>query len=155
MNTALAGFLWAGFIATTLGTAAFWLVRAQGITRLSPTRHLGGFVFRDPYRPQTDALGIVMLYAAGTLLLPPLYEAILVQAGWASWRGGALLGLFVGIILAALLPITSRAVRAIRSGLMPEPGNLGLGWGWGTPLAIVLAHVVYGGVLLAVLTALT
>jgi len=155
VNTALAEFFWAGFIATTLGAAAFWIVRAQGITRLSPTRHLGGFFFRDPYRPQTDAVGLVILYAAGTFFLPVLYGMVLEQVGWVTWQAGAALGLLIGVVLAALLPITARAVRAIRSGLMPEPGQFGLEWGWGTPLGIVLAHVVYGGVVMAVLTALT
>lgn len=145
--------IWAGFIATTLAAAFFWVTRSFGWTKFSPTTQLGCLFFRDPRGPATESLGLLVLFGLGSTLLPFVYQFLLVRSIGLSAGGGAILGLLHGAILAALLPSLGTISACVRHGFMPPPGRFGLAWGWMTPAAVVAGHALYGGIVGAILAA--
>jgi hypothetical protein len=146
---------WSGFVATTLAVACGRLFRSFEWTELSPASQVGCFFFDNPRLPAAEAVGLLLLFGLGSTLVPALYGTILSAAGAVSWRGGTLVGVVHGTIAVGLLPYVARYSACVRNGVTPPPGRFGLGWGRGTPAAIVLGHVIYGAVLGAALAAFT
>ncbi len=142
---------WSGFVATTLATAVFWAFRSLGWTLYSPTVQIGGIFFRDPDSPNTETLGFVILFLLGSTVVPALYSLVLGSWGGANWQSGAAVGVVHGLIAVAALPLIGTISASVRSGPLPHPGPFGLSWGRITPVAIVLGHGVYGGVVGAIL----
>jgi hypothetical protein len=142
---------WSGFVATILSAALFWALRALGWTPFSPSIQLGTLFLRDPRSPVTETLGFVLLLLLGSTLVPAVYAFLLDRLGEPSATLGAALGAAHGLLTAALLPAWGAVSAGVRSGLVPPPGRLGLGWGRPTPVGIVVGHVVFGGVLGAIL----
>lgn len=145
--------VWAGFAASVLAACAFWVLRSARVTRFSPTLLLGCMVHRDPRLPLTETTGVVLFMLLGSTLVPLLYSVAMRAAGGAGWGSGAVVGLVHGALTAAALPWVAGASACVRSGHLPRPGRLALGWGRGTPAAVVAGHVVYGAILGAVVGA--
>lgn len=145
--------LWAGFIATTLGVACAWVFRTFEWTELSPATQVGSLFFANPRLPATEGLGLLLLFVLGSSLVPAVYYGVLSAADAVSWGGGAVIGGVHGALAVAALPLAGRYGAAVREGRLRPPGRLGLEWGWGTPAAILVGHLVYGGVLGASLDA--
>ena len=143
--------IWSGFVATTVATAFFWAFRSLGWTRFSPTVQLGGIFFRDPDSPNTETLGFFLFFILGSTLVPVLYEIVMNAWAGPGWDTGAVVGLAHGTLAAAALPLLGTISASVRSGPLPHPGLFGLNWGRFTPAAVVLGHVVYGGIVGAVL----
>lgn len=139
--------IWAGFVATTLAAACMWVFRNYRWTQFSPATQLGCFFIRDPRLPATEGVGLLLLFVLGSSLLSAVYSALLEAFGGPSWGTGLLLGLLHGALAVAALPYAARVSACVRAGFVPPPGPLGMAWGRGTAAGIVLAHVVYGGVL--------
>lgn len=142
---------WSGFVATTLATAVFWAFRSTGWTQFSPTVQLGGIFLRDPESPKTETLGFVVLFLAGSTVVPAIYALVMDNWMGIGMRGGAVVGVAHGLIAAAALPLVGTISASVRSGPLPHPGPFGLDWGRVTPLAVVFGHGVYGGIVGAIL----
>jgi hypothetical protein len=142
---------WSGFVATTMATAFFWVFRSLGWTLFSPTAQLGGIFFRDPESPNTETFGFAILFLLGSTVIPAVYAVVMPAIGGVGWQSGALIGRGHGMLTAAALPVIGTISASVRSGPLPHPGPFGLGWGRITPVAIVLGHGVYGGVVGAIL----
>lgn len=153
MDLDWSALVWAGFVATTLSASLFWICRMLDLTTFSPTAQLGCLFFDDPRTPLSDSLGFVLLYLVGSLLLPRIYLEILPGFGKAGWETGALLGGVQGALMVAFLPLLGTISACVRRGKMPPPGRFGLEWGRATPLVILTGHVLYGGLLAALLRA--
>lgn len=147
------GVIWAGFIATTLSAAFFWVFRSLGWTEFSPARQLGCILFRDPRGPTPETIGFLLLLALGSTLLPAAYGALLARLGGPTWQGGAALGAVHGLLAAALLPTLGTISACVRHGFMRPPGRLGLAWGRVTPGAVIGGHALYGSIVGAILAA--
>lgn len=145
--------IWAGFIATTMSAAFFWVMRSLGLTRFSPGTQLGCLFFRDPRGPTTETVGLLVFFGLGSSLLPLLYQLVLAGAVGVSAAGGAILGMLHGAVVAALLPTLGTISACVRHGFMPPPGRFGLAWGRMTPVAVVAGHAIYGGIVGAILAA--
>lgn len=142
---------WSGFVATMLQLAFFSIVRSLRLSLFSPTVQVGCIFLRHPRNPATDVLGYVVLVLLGSSVVPLAYGLALEALGAPSWRAGAVLGALHGLAAAAALPGLGMISACIRSGAFPPPGMLGIGWGRFTPLGLVLGHVLYGGVVGAIL----
>jgi hypothetical protein len=142
--------MWAGFAASVLAACTFWLLRTTGLTRFSPTTLLGCMVHRDPRLPLTETTGVVLFMLVGTTLVPMLYAVAMRAAGGLGWGTGVVVGLVHGALTAGLLPWVAGSSACVRDGHLPRPGRLALGWGRGTPAAVVAGHVVYGAIVGAV-----
>lgn len=137
---------WAGFVATTLSAALFWVVRSVGWTRFSPTEQLGCLFLRNPRSPTTETIGFVLLFLLGSTVVPAAYVGIMRLLGEPGWWEGAVLGAVHGLAAAALLPAFGMITACGRAGLVPPPQRFGLGWGRATPFALVVGHALYGAV---------
>ena len=153
MTIPWSAILWAGFVATTLAAACFWVFRTFGWTQLSPSSQLGCLFFGNPRLPLTEVVGLLLLFVLGSTLVAWLYALLLRQTGGVSLGRGALLGLVHGGVAVASLPTLGTISACVRSGFLPPPGRFGLAWGRGTPAGVVVGHVVYGAAVGATLAA--
>ena len=153
MTITWSAILWAGLVATTLAAACLRVFRTFGLTEFSASSQLGCLFLGNPRLPLTESLGLVLLFVLGSTVVAWLYAAVLRQVGGVSLGGGALLGLVIGGISAASLPVLGTISACVRSGFLPPPGRFGLAWGRGTPAAVVVGHLVYGATLGATLAA--
>jgi len=146
---ALAG----GFIGTLVLTTALRTANELSVTRVDLPFLLGTAVTRD--RARAKALGYLMHLLAGEVFAL-VYYAIFAAIGTSGWLLGALFGLLHGIVSATalvnvLLPVVhprmgSELSAADSSPLLEPPGFLMRNYGRGTPVATLLAHIVYGAI---------
>lgn len=146
-----------GVVATSLLTAVMILFQLTGRTRLDLPLMLGTLVAADPDRARVAgffvhlAMGqfFALFYAAG-------FDALDRSGVWL----GALFGLAHAIValavLVPLLPGVHPRMASERAGpettaTLEPPGLLATNYGLGTPLIALVAHVVYGATLGAVL----
>ena len=144
---------WAGFVATTLAAAFFWLLRSLGWTRFSPSVQLGCLFFRDHRSPLTETVGFLLLLTLGSTLVPAIYSTLLAQLGGATAPRGFAVGFAHGLVAAALLAPVAAVSPCVRAGDFPAPGRFGLAWGRVTPGGLVLGHALYGAAVAAILEA--
>ncbi len=144
--------LW-GFFATIVLTTLLSASQGLGLSRMSIPFLLGTIV--TPDRKRANLLGFA-LHLANGWLFALLYALAFEAWGSATWWLGATLGLVHGFatlaILMPLLPSLHPRMAAEDHGPAPTPqleppGFLALHYGRGTPLATLLAHAVYGGIL--------
>ena len=143
--------IWSGFVASVLAACVFWLFRTFNLTLFSPTTQLGCLVHDEPRVPVTETVGLALYMALGMTVVPAVYGVLIRALGGAGWDAGVVVGAVHGALTVAALPMLGKASRCVRKGRLPQPGRLGLGWGSSTPAAVTLGHMVYGGVLGAVL----
>lgn len=151
----MGGIVAAGFVAGVLAAGVFWIFRTLALTELSATGQLGCLIFDDPRLPMTETVGFGLFLVLHATLLAALYAAVLRAIGGPGWGTGLAAGGVHGLLLAAALPWLAKASRCVRMGRLPPPGRLGLDWGRATPVALIAGYAVYGGVLGAVLHALS
>lgn len=145
-------FLW-GFAATLALTTLIGGSRGLGLTRMDIPFMLGTMV--TPDRSRAKVIGFAMHLCFGWLFAS-IYALYFDALGWSrTWLGGAA-GLFQGtFVLVVLLPLLPGLhPRMVSDFAGPEPtrqleppGFLGLNYGYQTPLATLLAHLVYGAIL--------
>jgi hypothetical protein len=146
MQHSLAAVVWAGFVATILSTAFFWVAHNYGATRFNLPAQLGCLVRTGPRDPRTETAGFAIVLLAGSLPVAYAYAALLDGVFRPGAGGGVLLGVLHGVLALAALPLLGTISACARKGEVEAPGPAGLGWGRLTPLVIVAGHVVYGGV---------
>ncbi len=145
--------LWAGFAATVLTACWYALVRTLGWTSYSPLAQLGCIALRQVRGAISETVGTVLFLVLGSTLVAAIYAALLGRMGEVSWASGAVLGVIHGVLFVAALPLVGTIDACVRDGLLPPPQRWGLGWGWPTPMVVVVGHALYGAVLGAVLAA--
>ena len=143
--------IWAGFVASVLAACVFWLFRTFNLTLFSPTTQLGCLFNGEPRVPATETVGLVLYLLLGMTVVPAVYGALIRAMGGAGWDAGVVVGAVHGALTVAVLPLLGNVSRCVRKGRIPHPGRLGLKWGSSTPAVVALGHMVYGGVLGAVL----
>ncbi|HEX8455327.1 MAG TPA: hypothetical protein VF647_24830 [Longimicrobium sp.] len=143
--------IWAGFVASVLAACVFWLFRTFNLTLFSPTNQIGCLFNEEPKLPVTETVGLVLYLGLGMTVVAAVYAALIRLLGGSGWDAGVVVGAVHGALTVAALPLLGRASRCVRKGRIPHPGTLGLKWGASTPAVVVLGHMVYGGVLGAVL----
>lgn len=151
MNTG-AWLVW-GFGATIVLTTILAASQGLGITRMN-IPYLLGTMF-TPNRDRAKVLGIALHVLNGWVFSAVYVAAFHMWGGPAWWKGlaiGAVHGAFVLVVLMPALPgmhphmaSETRGPTVVR-GLEP-PGFLALHYGSRTPLSVLLAHLVFGGIL--------
>lgn len=144
--------LW-GFVATMILTTLMAGAQGLGFSRMSIPFLLGTMF--TPSRDRAMWIGAALHLANGwlfALLYIAGFEALGMATWWMGAGGGALHGLFVLAVLMPLMPsLHPRMVSdyygpTVNRQVQP-PGFLALNYGRGTPLAGLLAHMVYGATL--------
>lgn len=144
--------LWGG-LATAVLTVVLSGSQGLGLTRLSLPFLVGTFITGDRFR--ASVLGAVV-YFVGGWLFAFLYFAVFARVGHGGLVPGLALGtmhaLFLLVFVLPLLPYVHPRMAAEYDGpvghpRLEPPGFMGLNYGHRTPLATVLGHALYGGVL--------
>lgn len=144
--------LW-GFVGTVVLTGLMAGSQGLGLTRMNLPFMLG--TMATPNRDRAKLTGIAMHLVNGWLFAG-IYAAAFQSWRRASWSLGALIGLvhalFVLAVAMPLLPTLHPRMASEEQGPTPTrqlepPGFLALNYGKRTPLSVILAHLVYGGIL--------
>lgn len=142
-----------GFAATVVLTSIMAAGQGMRLTRMNLPYMLGTMV--TPNRDRAKLAGVVVHLFNGWVFAL-VYAAAFEQWGRATWWLGAAIGLVhVAFVLTAgmkLLPGLHPRMASETHGpsvtrQLEPPGFLGLNYGVRTPIAAVLAHLVFGGVL--------
>jgi uncharacterized membrane protein YagU involved in acid resistance len=145
-----AGWAIFGLIATAALTAVMIGAQLAGLTRLDLPLMLGTLVVADPDRARVAGFFVHLVIGQGFALG---YAAVFAAWERSTWWAGALLGALHGavalLVIMPLLPGVHPRLASERAGLwtgarLEPPGLLGLNYGRETPVAAMLAHVVYG-----------
>lgn len=142
-----------GFAATLILTTILTAGQAAGLTRMDLPFMLGSMV--TPNRDRARVVGFVMHFINGWLfaIIYAIYFGALRTATW--WLGmgmGLAHGVFVLVTVIPFLPgyhprmVSDFAGPAPTRQLEP-PGFLALNYGSRTPVATVVAHIIYGAIL--------
>jgi uncharacterized membrane protein YagU involved in acid resistance len=127
--------------------------QALGITRMN-IPYMLGTIF-TPNRDRAKLYGFAVHVLFGWLF-SLVYVLIFESLGKAGWWRGALIGLlhaaFVLTVVATLLPGIHPRMASEQHGpeaqnMLEPPGFFALNYGFRTPLAIILSHVVFGAIL--------
>lgn len=142
-----------GLAATVAMTGMLQGANGVGLSRLS-IPFLVGTIFTGNRRI-ANVIGFAF-YVAGGWAFALLYFLLFASIGLYSWWAGGILGFLHGLfLLVAALPLmpfvhprmaSSYDGAAARPQLEP-PGFLGLHYGRGTPLSVLAAQTLYGGIL--------
>jgi len=144
--------LW-GFASTVVLTSILSASQGMGITRMN-LPYLLGTMF-TPNRDRAKLLGSVVHFANGWVF-SLIYVAVFHAWNHASWWLGALGGMvhaiFVLTVLMAMLPALDTRMGSEQQGTgvvrqLEPPGFLALHYGVRTPVSVVLAHLIFGGIL--------
>jgi uncharacterized membrane protein YagU involved in acid resistance len=144
--------LW-GFVGTVFLTGLMSGSQGLGLTRMSLPFMLGTMFTADRDRAKLLGVGVHLLNG---WLLALLYAAAFHSWGRANAWLGAAIGLvhgsFVLLVVMPLLPGLHPRMASEQRGPEPTrqlepPGFLALNYGRRTPLSVILAHLVYGGIL--------
>jgi hypothetical protein len=142
-----------GLAATVVLTTISAGAQGLGLTRMNLPYMLGTLFTSD--RDRAKLYGFIVHLGIGwmfSLIYVLLFEAM----GAASWWRGVLIGvlhaLFMLVVLMSLLPglhprMASEQFGPTSQRMLEPPGFLALNYGVQTPLAVLLAHVVFGAIL--------
>lgn len=144
--------LW-GLVATLIMTMLLSGSQGLRLTRISMP-FLMGSIF-TPHRDLANAIGFC-LHMINGWVFALLYAAVFEDVGRTGWWLGGFLGLlhgmFILLVIMPILPGLHPRMASEQRGPTPTrqlepPGFLGLNYGTRTPVAIVIAHVIYGAIL--------
>lgn len=145
----------AGGVATVVMTALMQMGRSMGMTRMEMPLMLGSMFRRDAAGARR--LGW-MLHAMNGLVFALIYAAVwaaLDPAEADGWWLGLIFGAVHGMIVLFVMPMMSAMHPRVGSGggvasapsdevSMPPFGFGGAGFGRGTPVGIMMGHLVFG-----------
>ncbi len=143
---------WA-FGATVVLTTLLAGAQGLGVTRMSLPFLLGTLV--TPDRDRAKVVGVA-LHLLNGWLLALVYLAVFRAWGGAGIGRGAVVGaVHAAFVLAVLMPVfpglhprmAGEHHGPVDVPRLEPPGFLALHYGYRTPLAVLVAHVVYGAIL--------
>jgi uncharacterized membrane protein YagU involved in acid resistance len=143
----------AGFGGTVLLTTALAASQGLGLTRINIPYLLGTMATAD--RDRASVLGIAMHLVNG-LLFSLVYVVAFHAMGRSDWWLGGAIGLAHGLFVVAVavpaLPglhprMASETTGPGEERLLEPPGFLARNYGNGTPVSILVSHVLFGVVL--------
>ena len=144
--------LW-GFAATIVLMAITLAAQSFGLTRIDIPLILGTMFTAD--RDRATVLG-AFLHLMNGWIFAFVYALFFQNVAKASWWFGGLMGCVQGIVVVTIiLPILPgihpRMVSDFRgpepTRLLEPPGFLTTNYGRTTPIALILAHTVYGAII--------
>lgn len=139
----VAAALWGGIIGAIAAALVYAAFPALHLTRFDLIRFEGGLLARE--RTNMVYLYGMVVSLVGGALLALLYRYVFQQIDSVSYVGwGALLGLIQGVVALLVLPVLGFVNQNVRNGDEESPGFAGLRAGVLTPVAVLVASVVFG-----------
>lgn len=142
-----------GFVGTVVLTSLLSGSQALGLTRIN-LPFMVGTMF-TPDRDRAKSIGFLLHFINGWIFAS-IYAAAFESWRRATWWLGSAIGIVhASFVLSAgmpLLPSIHPRMASEQHGPTPTrqlepPGFLALNYGRRTPLSVILAHIVYGGIL--------
>ena len=121
----VAAALWGGIIGAIVAATVYAGFLGLRLTRLDLLRFEGGLLVRDR-SSMVYIYGVTVQVVAGALL-----ALVYLQV-------------FKGVLAVLLLPVLGTLNRNVRAGDEPRPGQFGRAYGSLTPVALLVASVVFG-----------
>ena len=139
----VAAALWGGIIGAIVAATVYAGFLGLRLTRLDLLRFEGGLVQRDR-SSMVYIYGVTVQIVAGAVLALG-YRQVFQQLDSATFVGwGALLGLAQGVLAVLLLPVVRHAQPQRTRRRRAAPGRFGRAYGGLTPVALLVASVVFG-----------
>jgi hypothetical protein len=139
----VAAALWGGIIGAIVAATVYAGFLGLRLTRFDLLRFEGGMLIHE--RTSMVYIYGAVLQVVGGALLALGYRLVFQQLDSATLVGwGALLGLAQGVLGLLLLPLLGAVNRNVRAGDEPAPGLAGRVHGGLTPVALLVASVVFG-----------
>ena len=144
--------LW-GFVGTVVLTSFLSGSQAAGLTRINLPFLLGTMF--TPNRDRAKLVGFGVHFLNGWIFAT-IYAAAFQSWRRATWWLGSLIGVvhaaFVLVAAMPVLPSLHPRMASEQQGPSPTkqlepPGFLALNYGRRTPISVLVAHIVYGGIL--------
>ena len=144
--------LWS-FVATLALTTVMAGSQGLRLTRINLPYILGAIFTVD--RERAKLIGFVIHLLNGWIF-SLAYVAIFHSLGRANWWIGVAIGagqaIFVLVVVMSLLPSLHPRMATEQKGptvtrQLEPPGFLALNYGYQTPVSVLLAHLIYGGIL--------
>jgi hypothetical protein len=145
-------FVW-GFAATIVLTTLLMGSRSLGFTRIDIPFMLGTMFTGNRDRARWIGFLVHLLNGwAFAILYIAIFQSIGVYSIWFGATIGLVHSLFVLVPGMAILPSMHPRMASEKTGPDPThqlepPGFMALNYGRQTPLASLLAHIIYGGIL--------
>jgi hypothetical protein len=148
----------AGFVGTVAMTVGMTMGKSMGMTTMDIALIGGGMMSGDERKARRAGM-FIHLIVMGTLVFGSIYAFLFQALESASW----VTGLIVGVVHGAVVGIMARPMMgAIHPRMMPAaegfqldpPGIMGVNYGRGTPLGLLMGHAVYGVVVALVYSGL-
>lgn len=145
-------------IAGFVGTVAMTMGKSMGMTTMDIALIGGGMMSGDERKARRAGM-FIHLIVMGTLVFGSIYAFLFQALESASW----VTGLIVGVVHGAVVGIMAMPMMgAIHPRMMPAaegfqldpPGIMGVNYGRGTPLGLLMGHAVYGVVVALVYSGL-
>jgi uncharacterized membrane protein YagU involved in acid resistance len=147
------GWLLWSFVATLALTSVMAGSQGLRLTRMNLPYMLGSIFSANRDRANLIGFGV---HLVNGWIFSLAYVAAFHSWGRATWWAGAAVGLvqaiFVLTVLVSLLPSIHPRMASEQKGptvtrQLEPPGFLALNYGYQTPVSVVLAHLIYGGIL--------
>ena len=144
--------LW-GFVGTVILTTLMAASQERGLSRINFPFMLGTMF--TPNRDRAGLIGFGVHFLNGWIFAS-VYAATFESWRRASWWLGAAIGLvhalYVLVVAMPALPALHPRMANEQQGPTPTkqlepPGFMAMNYGRRTPLSVILAHLVYGGIL--------
>jgi len=142
--------LLAGFVATLVMETLMVMARRTGMTSMDIAILAGGMLTSD--RAKARPIGMVVhIVMMGTIVFGVAYGLLFTALDSDSLVTGLIIGLVHGAVVGVMaMPMMAAVHPRMRAGTqgfsLQAPGVLGVRYGAGTPVGLLMAHAVYGGV---------
>lgn len=136
----------AGFIGTVAMTLGMTMGKSMGMTTMDIALISGGMLLGDERKARRAGM-FIHFVVMGTVVFGSVYALLfqaLDSAGWTT-------GLAIGLAHAAVHPRMQPLAEGFR---LDPPGIMGVNYGRGTPLGLLMGHAIYGVVVALVYSAL-
>ncbi len=144
--------LW-GFVASIAQATTLATSQALGLSRMGMPTMLGTMVTANRDRALFAGIGVHVVVGWAFAVI---YALIFDRLGHAGWLTGTIIGCAHGIVMLVLLlpalPAVHPRMASERDGPDPTralepPGFLALNYGFGTPVVVLLSHLMFGAIL--------
>ena len=148
----------AGFGGTVVMTAMMMMGKSMGMTTMDITLIAGGMVSGDERKARRAGM-LIHFIVMGTVVFGVAYALVFQALDSASWAVGLVLGLVhgavVGIVGMPMMGAVHPRMRPATAGFQLDlPGIMGINYGKGTPMGLVMGHAIYGLVAALIYSAL-
>jgi len=148
----------AGFSGTVAMTLGMTMGKSMGMTTMDIALISGGMMSGDERKARRAGM-FIHLIVMGTLVFGSIYAFLFQALESASWVTGLIVGVVHGAVVGIMaMPmmgaIHPRMKPAAEGFQLDPPGIMGVNYGKGTPLGLLMGHAVYGVVVALVYSGL-